>query len=231
MHASARFPTPSARAGAHAAAKMRIRLARYRGNARRRARWTRCPTRSSRRCAPRFPRRARCRCCACSRAALRPHRARVSGRRLSRSSRSRHAAEPPDAPAPRAGSRRTFRIRAACVCSTRCVEWDAQRIRCRSGTHRAPDHPLRAHGRLGAACGIEYRRASHGGARLRSWRSGSDARALRRRPPRQLARRTAARCCGSMMCKPELICDAVRVAGDGGTALYEFELRAKRVAC
>ncbi len=36
------------------------------------------------------------------------------------------------------------------------LAWDAARIRCRSGTHRAADNPLRAHGRLGAACGIEY---------------------------------------------------------------------------
>jgi len=36
------------------------------------------------------------------------------------------------------------------------LSWDATRIRCRSGTHRDPDNPLRAHGRLGAACGIEY---------------------------------------------------------------------------
>jgi len=36
------------------------------------------------------------------------------------------------------------------------LEWDADRIRCRTGSHRAADHPLRAHGRLGAACGIEY---------------------------------------------------------------------------
>jgi predicted hotdog family 3-hydroxylacyl-ACP dehydratase len=36
------------------------------------------------------------------------------------------------------------------------LEWDAQHIRCRSGTHRQPDHPLRSQGRLGAACGIEY---------------------------------------------------------------------------
>ena len=34
--------------------------------------------------------------------------------------------------------------------------WDAIRIRCRSASHRTPDNPLRAHGRLGAACGIEY---------------------------------------------------------------------------
>lgn len=36
------------------------------------------------------------------------------------------------------------------------LSWDATRIRCRSNTHRTPDNPLRAHGRLGAACGIEY---------------------------------------------------------------------------
>src|SRR5215831_9800765 len=36
------------------------------------------------------------------------------------------------------------------------LSWDAARIRCRSSTHRAADNPLRAHGRLGAACGIEY---------------------------------------------------------------------------
>ena len=36
------------------------------------------------------------------------------------------------------------------------TEWDAQRIRCTATSHRAPDNPLRAHDRLGAACGIEY---------------------------------------------------------------------------
>jgi predicted hotdog family 3-hydroxylacyl-ACP dehydratase len=36
------------------------------------------------------------------------------------------------------------------------LNWDLQRIACRSTSHRAPDNPLRAHGRLGAACAIEY---------------------------------------------------------------------------
>ena len=36
------------------------------------------------------------------------------------------------------------------------VSWDATRIRCRSASHLSGDNPLRAHGRLGAACGIEY---------------------------------------------------------------------------
>jgi len=34
--------------------------------------------------------------------------------------------------------------------------WDAQRIRCSTSSHRRADNPLRAHDRLGAACGIEY---------------------------------------------------------------------------
>ena len=36
------------------------------------------------------------------------------------------------------------------------LAWDDKRIRCQASSHLAPDHPLRAHGRLGAACGVEY---------------------------------------------------------------------------
>jgi len=34
--------------------------------------------------------------------------------------------------------------------------WDRLRIQCRASSHRAADNPLRAYGRLGAVCGIEY---------------------------------------------------------------------------
>ena len=34
--------------------------------------------------------------------------------------------------------------------------WDERSIHCRASSHRAIDNPLRAYGRLGAACGIEY---------------------------------------------------------------------------
>lgn len=34
--------------------------------------------------------------------------------------------------------------------------WDTQHIICQASSHQAPDHPLRAHDRLGAACGVEY---------------------------------------------------------------------------
>lgn len=38
----------------------------------------------------------------------------------------------------------------------RVEKWDEQRIRCIARNHRAIDNPLRMHGRLAAACGIEY---------------------------------------------------------------------------
>lgn len=43
------------------------------------------------------------------------------------------------------------------MCLLNYVEaWDRERIQCRASSHRAADNPLRAYGRLGAACGIEY---------------------------------------------------------------------------
>lgn len=38
----------------------------------------------------------------------------------------------------------------------RVVRWDASRIECEASSHRDADNPLRAHGRLGIACGVEY---------------------------------------------------------------------------
>jgi predicted hotdog family 3-hydroxylacyl-ACP dehydratase len=43
------------------------------------------------------------------------------------------------------------------MCLLEIVEaWDQQGILCRANSHRAADNPLRAYGRLGTACGIEY---------------------------------------------------------------------------
>lgn len=36
------------------------------------------------------------------------------------------------------------------------THWDDLHIRCTASSHRLADNPLRAHARLGAACGIEY---------------------------------------------------------------------------
>lgn len=38
----------------------------------------------------------------------------------------------------------------------RVLEWDPTFVRCSATSHRDLTNPLRAHGRLGAACGIEY---------------------------------------------------------------------------
>jgi predicted hotdog family 3-hydroxylacyl-ACP dehydratase len=35
------------------------------------------------------------------------------------------------------------------------LDWSAERIRCRIGGHRDPDHPLLSHGRLGILSGVE----------------------------------------------------------------------------
>lgn len=46
------------------------------------------------------------------------------------------------------------------------TDWDDQHIRCTASSHRDADNPLRAHDRLGVACGIEYAAqamAAHGG--------------------------------------------------------------------
>ena len=38
----------------------------------------------------------------------------------------------------------------------RVSAWDTQQIHCQASSHRDSDNPLRAYGRLGVACGIEY---------------------------------------------------------------------------
>jgi predicted hotdog family 3-hydroxylacyl-ACP dehydratase len=51
------------------------------------------------------------------------------------------------------------------------VEWTVDSIFCRSESHRREDNALRAHGRLGIACGIEYAAqamAVHGALRAAS---------------------------------------------------------------
>lgn len=43
------------------------------------------------------------------------------------------------------------------MCLLDSVEsWDSNGIRCQAHSHSDPANPLRAHGRLGAACGVEY---------------------------------------------------------------------------
>jgi predicted hotdog family 3-hydroxylacyl-ACP dehydratase len=115
--------------------------------------------------------------------------------------------------------------------------WDAERISCRTRTHRAADNPLRARGRLGIACGIEYAAqtmAAHGallaGGAAPTGVAGSAAAASPAAGSPAAGFLAGVR--GMLMYASrlddvpgELICEAVRIAGDAATALYDFELR------
>jgi predicted hotdog family 3-hydroxylacyl-ACP dehydratase len=104
------------------------------------------------------------------------------------------------------------------------IRWDAERITCSSSSHRSIDNPLRAGGQLGIACGIEYAAqamAVHGAlVAAESPRPAFPAVGF-------LAGVRGVQFHVSRLddLEGDLICDAVRVAGDRGTALYEFELR------
>jgi predicted hotdog family 3-hydroxylacyl-ACP dehydratase len=111
------------------------------------------------------------------------------------------------------------------------LSWDATRIRCRSSSHRAVDNPLRAHGRLGAACGIEYAAqamAVHGAliaasAPLASTMSTS----LRSSIGDAVGYLASVRNVVLFVERlddlaADLIAGAERITGDGRTVLYEF---------
>lgn len=110
------------------------------------------------------------------------------------------------------------------------IEWDANQISCRSVSHRQANHPLRAHGRLGSACGIEY--AAQAMAVHAALIAGASIPGMPA-PSRPAAGLLAGvrdvqfhvvrldDICG------ELICRAVRVVGDASTAIYAFEVRSK----
>ncbi len=118
------------------------------------------------------------------------------------------------------------------------MDWDASRIRCRSSTHRAADHPLRSRGRLGIACGIEYAAqtmAVHGAltggasAETAAFPGGvanaADA-GLARSEAGFLASLRNVRLHVLRLddIESDLICEAALLAGDLGSALYEFSV-------
>jgi predicted hotdog family 3-hydroxylacyl-ACP dehydratase len=106
------------------------------------------------------------------------------------------------------------------------IAWSAERVSCRSSTHREADNPLRAYGRLGIACGIEYAAqamAVHGA--LVAPASSSTAQGSPMAGFLAAVRGVRFHSLRLDDVQGDLICDAVRMAGDATTALYEFELR------
>jgi len=113
------------------------------------------------------------------------------------------------------------------------LSWDAARIRCRSTSHRATDNPLRAHGRLGAACGIEYAAqamAVHGAlvaasAPLASTVSTNLRSSLGYAVGYLASVRNVALYVARLDdLEADLIAAAERITGDGHTVLYEFSV-------
>ncbi|HME37378.1 MAG TPA: hypothetical protein VKG63_00320 [Steroidobacteraceae bacterium] len=110
------------------------------------------------------------------------------------------------------------------------VEWDARHVRCRSGTHRLLDNPLRSQGRLGIACGIEY------AAQAMAVHGAAARAAAGPRPETGFLAGVRDVRFGVLRLddiETDLMCDAALVAGDQGTALYEFALwsDARRLLC
>jgi predicted hotdog family 3-hydroxylacyl-ACP dehydratase len=100
---------------------------------------------------------------------------------------------------------------------------DAQQVRCLAHSHRSLDNPLRAHGRLAAACGIEYAAqamAVHGALLAAGQESGP-------RPGFLASVRSTVLHVGRLDdIAQDLTVDAVRVTGDSGTVLYDFAVSA-----
>jgi predicted hotdog family 3-hydroxylacyl-ACP dehydratase len=111
------------------------------------------------------------------------------------------------------------------------LSWDATRIRCRSNSHRAGDNPLRSHGRLGAACGIEYAAqamAVHGAliaasAPLASTMSRNERGSIGDVFGYLASVRNVALFVERLDdLEADLIASAERITGDGRSVLYEF---------
>ena len=99
------------------------------------------------------------------------------------------------------------------------LSWDTARIRCRATSHGLADNPLRAHGRLGAACGVEYAAqavAVHGA--IMAHTGGTQARTGLLTSVRNLVLLV-----GRLDDREtDLIASAERLAGDESSTLYEF---------
>jgi predicted hotdog family 3-hydroxylacyl-ACP dehydratase len=111
----------------------------------------------------------------------------------------------------------------------RVTAWDAGQITCEASSHRAADNPLRAFGRLGASCGIEY------AAQAMAVHGALIAEALLRAdgviPQPQVGYLASVRSVtlhveGLDDLSGPLTIHAERMSGDTGTILYSFSLHA-----
>jgi predicted hotdog family 3-hydroxylacyl-ACP dehydratase len=101
-------------------------------------------------------------------------------------------------------------------------QWDEQHLRCVASSHRAPGNPLRSHGRLAAAAGIEYAAqamALHGALSApESARPRAGFLASVRGATLHAARLDDV--------AGDLTVEVRRFSGDGNNVLYDFSIRA-----
>ena len=103
------------------------------------------------------------------------------------------------------------------------LDWDLTRVRCLSRAHRSAQNPLRAHGRLGIACGIEFAAqamAVHGAL------LGPDPAPHSHVGYLASVRSVTLHATRLDDIEDDLIATAERVGGDDSTLLYQFSLSA-----
>ena len=111
----------------------------------------------------------------------------------------------------------------------RVTAWDSSQISCEASSHREDSNPLRAHGRLGASCGIEY--AAQAMAVHGALIAEAQARASEASHGPQIGYLASVR---SVTLHVERLDDlserlrihAERMSGDASTILYSFSLHA-----
>lgn len=109
------------------------------------------------------------------------------------------------------------------------TSWDDSHICCQASSHRAPDHPLQAHGRLGAACGVEYAAqamAVHGALVAESRERGNAASAAPRAGYLASLRSVSLYVERLDTVAGPLTVNAERIAADTNTVLYNFTVQA-----
>lgn len=108
------------------------------------------------------------------------------------------------------------------------TSWDDSHIQCQASSHHAPDHPLRAYGRLGAACGVEHAAqamAVHGALVAESLADGN-ANTTPRAGYLTSMRSVTLHVDRLDTVAGPLTVSAERITGDDNTVLYNFKVQA-----
>lgn len=108
------------------------------------------------------------------------------------------------------------------------TSWNSERIACQATSHQATNNPLRAHGRLGAACGVEYAAqamAVHGALVAESTADGLDVDAAPRAGYLASIRSVTLHVVRLDTLGAPLLISAERITGDANTVLYSFAVK------